>query len=251
MSMRLKTVVILGIAVILGFIPGCMPLETRPVQPPTPPRFSYEPPANEIKKLDITFGVVAPRYDANTLVTPIITPEDRARMTSISGQFTKSISVDLEKMIIARGFKTKGPFVSLEDMTYPDKKGSDLTISPKVFITTNYSTTGLGTLFFRASGGILTVTGFMEMMILEPLSGEKMWMKKIDFEPTSANYEFSYYRNDKGIPVVQVDTRPEALKTALERIYPKIMDTAWKYLHPDEVAFLKKESREVRERKRY
>ena len=183
--------------------------------------------------------------------------------------FSRSMASDFERMVIARGFKTKGPFNSLDYMTYPDKTGSDLTLTPKIFITQTYGTRRAGGgMFLLASRDnsfllashdsyscVLTVSGFIEMIILEPLSGEKMWMKRIDFEPVSVNCKFSYGIKDKGKITqrteIKVDTRPDALGVALERIYPAVMETAWRYLHPDEVKRLKQESQEIRERKRY
>ncbi|MFZ3091473.1 MAG: hypothetical protein WA240_12740 [Nitrospirota bacterium] len=59
------------------------------------------------------------------------------------------------------------------------------------------------------------------------------------------------YREGGRRTEIKVDTRPDALGVALERIYPAVMETAWRYLHPDEVKRLKQESQEIRERKRY
>lgn len=253
--------------VFFGFITiSCS--RSLPVEPPRPPKFSFEPPSVETKKLDIVLGIVAPSYDTKVLELPIINEEDRARMRSVIDLFRRSMASDFERMIIARGFNSKGPFKSLDYMTYPDKKGSDLTLTPKIFITTTDGTRRAGGMFLLASRDnsfllashdsyscVLTVSGFIEMIILEPLSGEKMWIKKIDFEPVSVNCKFSYNIKDKGKITqrieVEVDTRPEALGAALERIYPAVMETAWRYLHPDEVKRLKQESQEIRERKRY
>lgn len=248
---------------------SCSRSSRPPEEPPRPPKFSFEPPSYETKKLNIVLGIVAPSYDTKVLELPVaVRVEDKVRIKNVIDLFSRSMASDFERMVIARGFHSKGPFKSLDYMTYPDKMGSDLTLTPKIFITTTDGTSraggGMFLLASRDSGFllashdscILTVSGFIEMIILEPLSGEKMWIKRIDFEPVSVNCKFSYdYKGDKKKGTqwidIKVDTRPEALQAALERIYPIAMDTAWRYLHPDEVKRLKQESQEIRERKRY
>ncbi len=247
---------------------SCSRSPRPPEEPPRPPKFSFEPPSVETKKLNIVLGIVAPSYDTKVLELPVaVRAEDRLRMRNVIDLFSRSMASDFERMVIARGFNFKGPFKSLDYMTYPDKKESDLTLTPKIVITTTDGARRAGGgMFLLASRDngfllashdscVLTVSGFIEMIILEPLSGEKMWIKKIDFEPVSVNCKFSYDLKDKGKITqrieVKVDTRPDALGAALERIYPAVMDTAWRYFHPDEVKRLKQESQEIRERKRY
>ncbi|MFZ3091476.1 MAG: hypothetical protein WA240_12755 [Nitrospirota bacterium] len=116
-----------------------------PEEPPRPPKFSFEPPSVETKKLDIVLGIVAPSYDTKVLELPVVVrEEDRLRMKNVIDLFSRSMASDFERMVIARGFKTKGPFKSLDYMTYPDKTGSDLTLTPKIFITPTYGTRRAG-----------------------------------------------------------------------------------------------------------
>lgn len=190
-----------------------------PEEPPRPPKFSFEPPSVETKKLNIVLGIVAPSYDAKVLELPVaVRAEDRLRIKNLIDLFSRSMASDFERMVIARGFNSKGPYKSLDYMTYPDKTGSDLTLTPKIFInTTDGARRAGGGMFLLASRDsgfllashdsyncILTVSGYIEMIILEPLSGEKMWIKKIDFEPVSLNCKFSYELKDKGRQTIGV-----------------------------------------------
>ena len=47
------------------------------------------------------------------------------------------------------------------------------------------------------------------------------------------------------------DTQEQAFVTALNRIYPKVMQQAWTYLHPDEIMHVKQQADEVRKLKIY
>lgn len=252
MFRRLKNVFLLSILLLL--VVGCAGIiQETPPQVTILPIFSFESPNIETKKNNIVLGIIKPIHDTGFLTIPVMDSENRTNIKNTIGYFTKSMATDFEKIIIARGYRAKGPFDSLSDMAYPDKKGSDLLLSSEIFLSTSYSTTGkadFSGFFGPAKDGILTVSGFMKLMIFEPLSGEKMWIKKINFEPVSIGYKFSYYDVGKE-QKIKIDTRPEKLKIALEKIYPKIMNVAWKYLHPEEILYLKKESQEIRKRKQY
>lgn len=232
---------------------NCAPPPSYIPKEVSPPKFSFDPPSTRAKKTNIIIAVVAPKYNADAIekAAMVITQDNLNRMFEYTNYFTSAVASDTEKIIIARGFNSKGPFRSLDYMTYPDKKGSDLTLSPMIYITTSYSTSGKGTIFSSSPPGKLTVTGFMELIMLEPLSGEEMWLKKIDFDQVVADYNFSYWTTEKGVRNVTIDTRPEALKDALEMIYPKVLRTVWNYLNPEEVNYLKRESQEIRDRKRF
>ena len=238
--------------VIIGilFLSGCVTLS--PVPPLSPPQFSFEMPSEGIKKSDIVVGIVAPSYNPEILMFPVMLNKDKEIIKNIVETFTRSISTDFEKILIAKGFKIIGPFPNLNEMTYPERKGCNLVILPQIFITTNYSSQGIGSQFFPAGTGTITLSGFMKIEIIEPLSYEKMWIKKINFESVLEDYQFSYYYSPSdNMNHVQIDTRPHALQRALERSYPKTMDTVLKYLNFEEIDGLRKEAEKLREKKRY
>ena len=49
--------------------------------------------------------------------------------------FSASMGADLDKVLIAKGLTTTGPFSSLDEITYSQKKDAALTLAPKVFVT--------------------------------------------------------------------------------------------------------------------
>jgi hypothetical protein len=165
---------------------------------------------------------------------------------------------DLEKVLVAKGFKVTGPFDSLDMMTFPEKRGANLTLTPTVELTMDgrltRQTLGMGGLVPNKDEGILSVGGWVSLIMLEPLSGEKMWIKRVEVQSVQEPYVVSYtilVRQGQRVQNILSDTRPSAYTTALNRIYPKIMEGAWTYFHPDEVVLTKRQADEVRERKRY
>jgi hypothetical protein len=227
--------------VIVGmlFLSSCV--TPPPVEPLPPPQFLFEPPSKE-PTFNAVLGITSPSYNPEILIFSLILPEDKIKIKNIVETFTKSTATDFEKIIIAKGCKVTGPFSTLYEMTYPEKEGCDLVIVPTIFITTNYN----------SAIGILTLSGFMKIEIIEPISGEKMWVKKIDFETVSEQYQFSsYFSRSVHTYYISRDTRPHALQRALEKIYPKVMGTVWNYLDTQEISYLKREGEKVREKKRY
>ena len=220
--------------------------------PTTPAQYSFTPPSSSSKKNNVIIAVVSPTYNAEGIQknTPVITTDNYNMMLGNADALAGSMATDMQAIILARGFNYKGPFRDLDSMTYPDKKNADLILIPSIYINTQYSTTGKGMPLVGSPPGKLTINGFVELIILEPLSGQKMWIKKIDFTSAPKDYRFSYYVTDHTRKVME-DTRPEALKSALEDVYPKIMATAWTYLNEQEIIHLNQESKEVRDKKRY
>ena len=111
--------------------------------------------------------------------------------------------------------------------------------------------------------------------MLEPMSEEKMWIKKLDLGVQDFPAEYAvgreqyvtgttprtpdgcggYYGGhttygwrDKG---TLYDERAKIFSDILKAAYPQVMKASWNYLNTDEMLNLKMKSQEIRERKRY
>jgi hypothetical protein len=102
--------------------------------------------------------------------------------------------------------------------------------------------------------------------MLEPLSEEKMWIKKLDLGVQDYTYEYGVGQeryqsgyDECGGPIYGYrdtndyvyDQRAKIFSDILKDSYPQVMKTAYNYLDKDEMLHLKERSREIRERKRY
>lgn len=175
----------------------------------------------------------------------------------ISDAFRSSMKTDLEKLLIAKGFKVTGPYETLDAMTFPEKKVANLTLTPIIDIRSESQITQNREAMSIIPGhqeGLFVVGGWVALTMLEPLSGEKMWLKRIEIESVSEPYAITYNLVTVGNQQRQnilSDTRPQALTMALNKIYPIIMQQAWTYFHPEEIMNINQQANEVRERKRY
>ena len=90
--------------------------------------------------------------------------------------------------------------------------------------------------------------------MLEPLSGEKMWIKRIDVDPIEEPFRRKYYTiQSQGRDQVRVveDTQEQAFSTGLNKLYPKVMQQAWTYFYLEEITNVKKQADDIRKLKRF
>ncbi len=258
--------VVAGWALTIGFMLAC---STTPSYTPLPAShwnqnfaYNYDPPnAKPAASVRVNVIVVNPFYrEAESAFAD-------SMYAKVGRGFSKSMGVDLDKVIVAKGMTAIGPYDSLDDVTYPDKKGADITLAPRVFLTTE---TKYGDQVHREYQGVghlsrpftMKIGGWVSYEMREPLSGQKLWVKKLELEERQVNdteiYEAVALRRDQYGNVTQwgdgklvYSGREEALANAMKAYYPTIMEKAWTYLNTDEIGDLKDKAKEIRERKVY
>ncbi len=101
----------------------------------------------------------------------------------------------LEDLVSKRGFNVKGPFSTLDDMSYGEKKASYLAVVPKLSLyfdeqITNQDCSNRGLSCFAE--GNFSVAGELLLRVIEPLTGQSVITKRIDL--TSFNIAKKYRR---------------------------------------------------------
>lgn len=256
----------------LGIFPACTAPNTAAPLPQSTwggrYAYSYSPPQTGsvgAGSVPVTVAVVNPSYRET----------DSALMSEIYAKvargFTSSMGTDLDKVLIAKGMTTTGPYPSLDEVTYSEKKNAELTLAPKVFISTEIKYGELRPT--RRQEGLtmereftMSISGWVSFIMQEPLSGEKMWIKKLELDPVQvsgieifeaiAQYRSDgcggraisgYNASDKHLFYGQTEVMAEALK----RLYPVIMSKFQQFLDAEEMVQLKEKGKEIRSRKVY
>lgn len=181
--------------------------------------------------------------------------------------FSRSMGVDLDKIIVAKGMTSIGPYATLDDVTYPDKKNADITLAPRLFLTTSAKFGGLVNREYLGVGHmerpfVMKISGWLAYEMREPLSGQKLAVKRLDLDDREVRgveiYEAVARRKDQYGGVLEwapgelrYSGREEALADALRDYYPQIMEKAWTYVNTDEILDLKEKAKEIRDRKVY
>jgi len=261
-----SVLMVVGFVLTLGFIQACV---TTPEITPLPIShwnekyaYNYDPP-QKMPPASVKVNVI--------VVNPFYREAESAfvdtRFAKVGKGFSKSMGVDLDKIIVAKGMTAVGPYQTLDDVTYPDKKNADITLAPRVFLTTE---TKFSDSISREYEGVghtekpftMKISGWIAYEMREPLSGQKMWVKKLELEDRQIKdveiYEAIALRTDSYGQVLQwgegklrYSGREEALANALKDYYPVIMEKAWTYLNTEEILDLKEKTREIRDRKVY
>jgi hypothetical protein len=229
-----------------------------PAVPAYTPQFTYSYPPGEAPASDVTIAIVRPiDADASAVPTPGTTlAAPSKKRAQVEADFKSGIVAQLQELFHKKGFRQTGPFDDLNSMTFPDKKGSDLTLTTQVGlrvaipeehgkIDQGFGDQLVGTsVAFVESQGPCSATGYISFVMLEPLSGEKIWIKKVDMPPTQVDC------SGKG-PLGDFNVIDNGYAQLLERAFQLTMKKAWDYLAPEEVTLLKKQSQELRAKKVY
>lgn len=295
-----------GVPLTLLFVVGAMlacgacyvkPPETPPPAPvmrplPSSPwngRFRYRADLtlkNEAPgSVAVTVAVVRPKYlrvDGSAL--------GKRLYRKVGNGFATSMGVDQERIIMAKGMKVKGPYPSFEEMTYSDKNTADLALAPTLFIEIEIKPVGLPLQSGERSDPNtavyvgeyepgrhwmmkayeMVVSGWISFVLHEPLSGVKLWIKKLDLDEVKLRGVIAYAANGNepapapasptGVggqpslppPItyrpgeVLYDGRPDSVATALKTYYGFSLQKLATYIDPQELIALQPKIQEIR-----
>jgi len=272
-----------GVAAVLIGVAGCVAAPApRPITPMPESAwggrydFHYEIPAGATAPaVPVTVAVVTPAFPHDWR------EEESSYYQAVTKGFHASMGTDLEKILIAKSMTCTGPFPSRNEMTYAQKKGATLTLAPEILLKVVVKdvnparpvgqTMAMGEAARQDQDFTMSVTGWITFIMEEPLSGEKMWIKKLELGPVDVQgvvvtqmtpvvstnpgdgllvgpYSYvSGYTAGK----IMFDGRPDALADAMKQLYPVIMTQFQKYIDSEELVQLKKQCEEIRTGKRY
>jgi len=199
---------------------------------------------------------VTPSEISIALVNPVIATTDFD--DNWAQMFRSSLAKDLEQLIIAKGFKIVGPFASVDEMTYPQKKQSDLGLfaviglsiaKPQAEVKEKINwggalVGGSSTKYETVWTGPCTAQGFVNFELWELLSQQKMWTKKVEIAPIQRDC------TAKGSASF-LAVFNNVYSQLLEEVYKAALIKANAYFEREEVELVVKQSQEIREKKVY
>lgn len=255
---RLKTAWLCAVAALSVAVAGCVTPTVNTGQR-VAGSFDYTPTQQaEPMSANITFAVVGADFE-----TPV--PLFEGFATSMAGDFAE--------ILTARGYGIRGPFRSYDELTFPDKEGSNLLLSATVDFTSDTSRLGLpavGSVLsvldavigtarpsdarYRIQGTV-RVEARVTLVVAESLTEEKMWTKSVDIEPIDVTLNGTYIFTGEPPSLAEVLEHENQFYTdlgkALEGQYVEIMERTHAYLDPREMALVDRQADSLRERKRY
>lgn len=196
----------------------------------------------------VTFAVVGSKFSGSS--------------TSLFKGFTDSMDKDFYEVLAARGFTVRGPYRTYDEITFPDKKGSDLILTANIECSEDTSNLHLSqSLLEKATGNVtfFRVQGTIEygcsvsLIVAESLTNERMWTKSVNTKPIAIAVDSRGWKQTPSLH--DLLTRDNAfynkIGNALRAWYPTIMDLSYTYLDPNEMLIVKQLGQEIREKKVY
>lgn len=236
--------------------PAKVTVNTPP--PINAPNYDYTPPENApAKSAQVVFLLVDPAYQEKFAYSSY----------KIFSDFSKAMSADYNESLTSKGFSVRGPFEYYDQVVYNDKKESDLLLQVEIDFDINpanitwvYSpvyVSGKGArAVYNAAynySGYFILSGKVNLVASEPLTREKLWAKSIPLKQKQVFVSPFYKSPDKTFNV-GFSRDPGVINPmidALQDYYKQVFNTSWNHLDPNELAPLKKEVLEIREKKKY
>lgn len=257
----LTGVVLIGVLLIVGSA------AKQPQQPETPyvPRFEYEPASQAAPaSAAVAFAVVNPQFSAKSTNS-----WGGAATPKVLADFQSAMGMEFQEILNAKGYTTRGPFSTYDDITFPDKKGTDLVlvadIDVEIYDVARTSKRHVGFLApntFTYSGTV-RLGGRVNINLAESLSNEKMWTKSVALPSKDITWQGTQEFKDPSNPEAMTIPNPpfsahfsdpgftRAIGPELEVYYTTAMNAAWNYLNVEEMALVKRQSQEIRQKKVY
>ncbi len=244
------------------FIGSCA---TTSQSPRVHPVFDYTPEQEDISEdRSVTFAVVGSSFSIRSGIEKPIPLFER---------FSSSMANDFGEILTARGYTWRGPFRTFDEMTFPDKEGSNLILAAEVNLDYDIGNMKLeqdvgllmrgpfgGKLAYKASGSI-TVAGRINIVVSESVTNERMWTKSVEVTPITVHIDggpsYEVTPNTIGTSVTFSDILANdnavysQLGKKLEELYEEVIHRTYGYLDPREMDLVNRKADGLREKKVY
>lgn len=173
----------------------------------------------------------------------------------------RTLHTDLDYILLQKGIRVLGTYKSLDEMTFDQKKRAVYAFTPIFNIVVNENNTpgpGLG----YSENGNFQINGYISLLLRDTMTGEKLWVKRLDAEPVQKPYELvAKFRQPVGTVgdmelllnsgVAEKDNSDKALVEALSEFYTALGRKLWNHIDPEEWEKYLGQAADVRKGKRF
>ena len=250
-SLLLSTALVLSLG-------GCVLPPPVPEAPPATPNFVFQVPSTApAVKPPMTVAILQPKSVGSLFVENVYgmpgTPQagvatQRTRM--FVGEMLHAEQADLERIIIAKGFPSAGTFPSIEEMTFSQKEKSSLILLPDMEVNVDVVRGGFG------QAPSATIRGTVALQFLEPMSREKVWVKRIELPPITKEVPAEKVSLTDLLATNRQPRDPNAISQQgmvqlLNAFYAATMTKIWEQLDPREIQQLKQDADKLKGKTNY
>ncbi|HXY99178.1 MAG TPA: hypothetical protein VEI03_04205 [Stellaceae bacterium] len=227
--------------VVAATVAACAPIQSGP---PVAPNFVFAPPSsNSATHYNMSIGILRPlgagqAPGENFFVTnvPIF-----ANGKAVIDQMLTATQADIERIIIARGFTTAGAYSTIDEMTFSAKERATLILRP----TFTVNLTVMNVPFGQSTA---TIGGYAVLELLEPMSREKVWIKRLDLAPITRPVQLQPGQiGNQLVSVISTNSMTDLLNV----FYMPMMAKMWDQLDGREIETLKRDADKLKAATRY
>lgn len=186
--------------------------------------------------------------------------------TAYKSRLTSAIQSTIEELISKRGFKTKGPFDTLDDINYSDKKSMYLISQPKLTVNIDQKSTRSSCQGMVCTDkGQLQIGGEFTFKLIEPLTGQAMLTKRIDLNSLTTTREYTKQWQNLGVdqasfggmlakanaPESLTDNTDKAVADAVNEFYQNAMTKLDNFLSREEIMSFQADIAQLKALKRF
>jgi hypothetical protein len=233
-----KNKIVLSVVAVTAYFIFLIGSAMAPPAPPVAENFIFTPPSSTAPtKSNIDIAILKPSTEGSFFVAE--TPMVSESKLSID-RMAVAMQTDIEKIIIARGYTTVGAFSSIDEMTYSQKERASFILKPII------------NLDLIVQGRQGTMSGNVTLELLEPMSKEKIWIKRLNLDPIMGpiTYELVSVQTQQGLQLVNMISA-NSVKKLLNAFYMPAMGKIWDHLDPREINNLKSDSEKLKGKTHY
>lgn len=219
---------------------------------------------NSNKKTDakLSFATINPLLTINFNASKDLHNSLIKRLKNNIDKLSCKIPTEIKKILISKGITVTDNYWNRNDMTFSQKRDTSTLFYPVIQIYIDQNTVDVIKQVDEQmpkktkTTGKLQISAKVELVSLEPLSGEKIWLKSLPLKRKKYEIDISYdgylkassniFAVDKKAVVIAKD-----MDNLIIEIYNKIIEGVEKYVDYEEFIFLNKDIQKIKNIKRY
>lgn len=176
------------------------------------------------------------------------------------------LQADLDKILLTKNIRVLGSFKSRDELTFDEKKRAIYAFTPviRVDVRTSHSVANQANPYIEK--GKIIVSGELTLTLCESITGEKVWIKRIDAPEVGREYElitrykepFKYHQEFgvMGVPVTsskmeEKDNTDQVLALTLSDFYEALGNSLLRHIDPEEWSKYLNQAESLRKQKQY
>jgi len=218
-------------------------------------------PTSTNKNSVLSFATINPVLKINLNVSQDVYNSLSKRLKDDVNKLSCRIPIEIKKILISKGISVSDNYWSRNDMTFSQKRDTSILFYPIIKIDIDQNTLDTIEVEDRIekkieTKGKIQINARVELIALEPLSGEKIWIKSLPLKREKLEKDISYKGTLKrSLNVFTVDTKAKDIAQNIDNliieIYTKILEGVDKFVDYDEFILLNKDIDKIKKIKRY